>query len=664
MSRSLPERRTATGRALLERQIVQIADVKSDPEYGWEEASRFGDFRTIIGVPMLREGVPIGVLALTRSEVRPFSDKQIELLATFADQAAIAIENVRLFDEVQARTQELSVSLEYQTATADVLNVISRSPSELQPVLDAIVQTAARLCSAEYAFIARYVDGKCYLVAGNRVEADQYQVSGRPPGGCGPRFDHRTRCPRTAHHPRAGRAGRSRIRSVRVAARRQAADRAGRPIAARSVLIGVIILARTQVEPFDEQQIELVTTFADQAVIAIENVRLFDEIQDKSRQLAEASQHKSQFLANMSHELRTPLNAILGYTELIMDGIYGEMPDKMRDVLERVQKQRPAPARPDQRRARPLQDRGRPAHARARRLFAEGCGARRLQRGRAARRGEEARAQGRAAARPAAGPRRRAAADAGAAQPGRQRHQVHRPGRGGDQGARRPTARSTSSVRDTGPGIAEADQAKLFEEFQQADNSITKKKGGTGLGLAISKRIIETARRAASGSSPASGRARPSPSRFPSRSNNRTRASMSKRILVVEDQEDNRRILRDLLTSARLRDWSRPATARRRSRRWRSERPDLILMDIQLPVMDGYEATRRIKADPASASDPDHRRDLLCVERRRGQGARGGLRRLCDQALQPASVAGEDPPVFAVTSGLCAEHSTGARCMA
>ena len=315
----VPERRTATGRALLERQIVQIADVKADPEYGWEEAYRLGDFRTIIGVPMLREDVPIGVLALTRSEVRPFSEKQIELLSTFADQAAIAIENVRLFDEVQARTQELSVSLEYQTATADVLNVISRSPSELQPVLDAIVQTAARLCSAEYAFIARYVDGKCYLVAGNQVEADHIKyLADRPVavdrGSVTGRvvLERRTiHVPDVLADPEFDQFEWQRVGKQRTVL--------GVPLLREDVLIGVIILARTQVEPFDERQIDLVTTFADQAVIAIENVRLFDEIQDKSRQLADASQHKSQFLANMSHELRTPLNAIIGISEMLRE---------------------------------------------------------------------------------------------------------------------------------------------------------------------------------------------------------------------------------------------------------------------------------------------------------------------------------------------------------
>src|SRR5262249_38350058 len=133
-----PGRGTAAGRALLEGKIIHIGDVRADPEYTWIEAQRFGGFRTVLAVPMLRESNPIGVLTLTRSEVRPFTDKQIELVTTFADQAVIAIENVRLFDEVQARTRELSESLEQQTTTAEVLRIISSSPTDAQPVFDTI----------------------------------------------------------------------------------------------------------------------------------------------------------------------------------------------------------------------------------------------------------------------------------------------------------------------------------------------------------------------------------------------------------------------------------------------------------------------------------------------------------------------------------------------
>src|SRR5262249_19360119 len=151
--RFLPGRDSLTGRIALERQIVHIPDVLADPDYHQPEAQTLGRFRTMLGVPMLREGSLIGALTVTRSVVRPFTDKQIELLKTFADQAVIAIENVRLFDEVQARTREVQESLEYQTAISGVLNVISRSPAQIGPVLDAIAETAQRLCRSERALI-------------------------------------------------------------------------------------------------------------------------------------------------------------------------------------------------------------------------------------------------------------------------------------------------------------------------------------------------------------------------------------------------------------------------------------------------------------------------------------------------------------------------------
>jgi GAF domain-containing protein len=310
-------RGSVVGRATLEGKAVQVLDVLIDPEYEFTEAARIGGFRTLLAIPLMREGIPIGVIALQRKAVLPFTDRQIELVETFADQAVIAIENVRLFDELQARTDDLSESLQQQTATADVLKVISRSAFDLKSVLQTLVESAARLCDADKGTITRQIDGVFYRAESYGFPAEVME-----------------RWTKMAVTPeRSNAAGRALLEGRTVHIPDADADpdytfdtagavmrsMLGVPMLREGVPIGVLALARSDVRPFTDKQIELVSTFADQAAIAIENVRLFEEIQDKSHQLAEASQHKSQFLANMSHELRTPLNAIIGVSEMLRE---------------------------------------------------------------------------------------------------------------------------------------------------------------------------------------------------------------------------------------------------------------------------------------------------------------------------------------------------------
>jgi GAF domain-containing protein len=304
---------------------------------GRENALRLGH-RTILTVPLIRGGQAIGVIAIRRTEVRPFSNKQIALLETFADQAVIAIENTRLFEAEQARTRELAEALEQQTATADVLKVISRSTLDLQRILDALAESAARLCNAnDVAIFQTCGDGL-------RLVAHHGQIPTVTTSPVGPTISLRSGLiggravidRRTVHVAdiltEAEEYPESRKGALQVGWRTALAV----PLVHAGEAIGVIIMRRAEVRPFTERQIELVNTFADQAVIAIENTRLFNEIAQKSRELEIARQHKSQFVANMSHELRTPLAAMLGYAELLQEGIYGALPEKSLSILTRV----------------------------------------------------------------------------------------------------------------------------------------------------------------------------------------------------------------------------------------------------------------------------------------------------------------------------------------
>jgi GAF domain-containing protein len=335
---------STVGRTVMQGTAIQIPDVRADTDYRMPDMVGFGEIRTILGVPMLREGKPIGVIALMRSQVRPFTERQIELAQTFADQAVIAIENVRLFDSVEARTRELTAALEQQAATSEVLNVISRSKFDLQPILQSVVDTAARLCRADTAVIFRLEKDIYRFATGYCLDPRYMDIERATPITPGPgtvvgRAVMRREVVRIVDamdDPLYEKKGDAEIAQVR--------SMIGVPLMREGEPIGVIALARQRVEPFAEREIELVSTFADQAAIAIENVRLFESVEARTRELAKSLEDLrtaqdrlvqteklaslGQLTAGIAHEIKNPLNFVNNFSAVSV-----ELIDELREVL-------------------------------------------------------------------------------------------------------------------------------------------------------------------------------------------------------------------------------------------------------------------------------------------------------------------------------------------
>jgi GAF domain-containing protein/CheY-like chemotaxis protein len=610
-----PSRAVGAGRAILERAVVHIPDVELDPEYQQQALTRVIGMRSGLFVPMLREGAPIGVIVVGRAEPGSFSDNQIELLKTFADQAVIAIENVRLFKELQARTGELTQSVEKLTALGEVSRAVS-STLDVETVLNTIVSRASQLAGADGCAISEYDEAteEFQVRATHNLDAEIVETLRTLPLRKGEGLMGRaaeTREPVQIPDITQPGAYQSSVRDALIRFGYRALLSV--PLLREDQIIGSLSLNRKAPGAFPPEVIDLLKTFATQSALAIQNARLFREIEAKSRELEVAGRHKSEFLANMSHELRTPLNAIIGYSEMLQE----EAADLGTDAFVPDLKKINAAGKHLLELINAVLDLSK-IEAGKMELFLEEFGVPGMVHDITA------------VIQPLAGKNGNhleARCDASVGTMRADLTKLRQALFNLLSNACKFTERGTVSlsvareagengdwmsfaVSDTGIGMTPEQMTRLFEEFSQADASVTRKYGGTGLGLALSRRLarmmggdITVASEAGRGSTftirlPATvAEARREPAAAPP-----TLEGVST-VLVIDDEE----AVRDLMQRFLAKEGFRIVTAsggEEGLRLARELRPDAITLDVMMPGMDGWAVLSALKADAETADIP------------------------------------------------------------
>jgi signal transduction histidine kinase len=488
------DRGSVTGRAIVDQETIHIHDFPAvAADYPTNRSSQYGH-RTLLATPLLREGVAIGVIGIRRMEIKPFTDKQIALLKTFAAQAVIAIENVRLFNQLQERTQELTESVEEMKALGEVGQAVSSS-LDLETVLETIVSRAVDLSGADAGVIYEFDEAtqEFNLRASHRMEREAVEglraariKLGEGVTGQAAMKRQPMQVPDTFE-----------LRESAVARVRSLLHRLGYrslltvPILREQQIMGGLTVWRKQVGEFDPEVVHLLQTFATQSALAIQNARLFREIEDKSRQIEAANRHKSEFLANMSHELRTPLNAIIGFSEVLQERLFGELNEKQAEYTDDIL----TSGRHLLSLINEILDLSKVEAGRMELELATFDlplaidNARTFVRERATKHGITLDVDVDERLGDYVGDERKIKqillnllSNAVKFTPEGGRIGIH---------ARHTNGAIEISVSDTGIGIAPEDQARIFEEFRQVGGEYAHKKEGTGLGLTLAKKFVE-----------------------------------------------------------------------------------------------------------------------------------------------------------------------------